>query len=112
MEATRTATGMATRTATHEIPRLGRYRLITELGHGGMARVFLAVAQGPGGFNKLVVLKQIDEAYAGDADFVSMFLDEARLAARRRHPNVVQTNEVGEEGGRYFIAMEYLEGQS
>jgi serine/threonine-protein kinase len=76
-----------------------------------MAKVYLAVAHGPGGFNKLVVVKQISQAFAGDPEFVSMFLDEARLAARLRHPNVVQTNEVGEEAGRYFIAMEYLEGQ-
>jgi eukaryotic-like serine/threonine-protein kinase len=90
---------------------LGKYRLIAELGHGGMAEVFLAVARGPAGFNKLLVIKQIRPQLAEDPDFLSMFLDEARLAARLSHPNVVQTNEVGEENHRYFIAMEYLEGQ-
>ena len=90
---------------------LGKYRLIAELGHGGMAEVFLAVARGPAGFNKLLVIKQIRPQLAEDPDFLSMFLDEARLAARLSHPNVVQTNEVGEESHRYFIAMEYLEGQ-
>jgi serine/threonine-protein kinase len=90
---------------------LGKYRLIAELGHGGMAEVFLAVVRGPAGFNKLVVIKQIRPQLAEDPEFLGMFLDEARLAARLSHPNVVQTNEVGEEGGRYFIAMEYLEGQ-
>jgi len=89
----------------------GKYRPIAELGHGGMAEVFLAVASGPAGFNKLVVLKQIREQLADDPEFLAMFLDEARLAARLNHPNVVQTNEVGEDGRRYFIAMEYLEGQ-
>jgi serine/threonine-protein kinase len=89
----------------------GKYRLIAELGHGGMAEVFLAIASGPAGFNKLVVLKQIREQLAEDPEFLAMFLDEARLAARLNHPNVVQTNEVGEDGRRYFIAMEYLEGQ-
>ena len=90
---------------------LGKYRLIAELGHGGMAEVFLAVVQGPAGFNKLVVIKQIRPQLAEDPEFLGMFLDEARLAARLSHPNVVQTNEVGHEGNRYFIAMEYLEGQ-
>ncbi|HSN97842.1 MAG TPA: serine/threonine-protein kinase, partial [Candidatus Nanopelagicales bacterium] len=90
---------------------LGKYRLIAELGHGGMAEVFLAVAQGPAGFNKLTVIKQIRPQLADDPEFLAMFLDEARLAARLNHPNVVQTNEVGHDGNRYFIAMEYLEGQ-
>ncbi|AKT41414.1 serine/threonine protein kinase [Chondromyces crocatus] len=90
---------------------LGKYRLIAELGSGGMAEVFLAVAQGPGGFNKLTVIKQIRPQLAEDPEFLAMFLDEARLAARLNHPNVVQTNEVGHDGSRYFIAMEYLEGQ-
>jgi serine/threonine protein kinase len=90
---------------------LSKYRLIAELGHGGMAEVYLALSSGPAGFNKLVVLKQIREQLAEDPEFLNMFLDEARLAARLNHPNVVQTNEVGHEAGRYFIAMEYLEGQ-
>ena len=89
----------------------GKYRPIAELGHGGMAEVFLAVSSGPAGFNKLVVLKQIRAQLADDPEFLAMFLDEARLAARLNHPNVVQTNEVGEDSRRYFIAMEYLEGQ-
>ncbi|EYF05440.1 serine/threonine protein kinase [Chondromyces apiculatus] len=90
---------------------LGKYRLIAELGQGGMAEVYLAVAQGPGGFNKLTVIKQIRPQLAEEPEFLAMFLDEARLAARLNHPNVVQTNEVGHDGSRYFIAMEYLEGQ-
>lgn len=90
---------------------IGKYRLIAELGHGGMAQVFLALARGPAGFNKLVVIKQIRDNLAEDPEFLTMFLDEARLAARLNHPNVVQTNEVGEDNRRYFIAMEYLEGQ-
>jgi serine/threonine-protein kinase len=90
---------------------LDKYRLIAELGHGGMAEVFLAVVSGPAGFNKLVVVKQIRAELADDPEFLNMFLDEARLAARLSHPNVVQTNEVGHVGNRYFIAMEYLDGQ-
>ena len=92
--------------------RLGKYRVIAELGRGGMSRVYLAAAAGPGGFNKLVVLKLLlDELSADDPSFVPMFLDEAKLAARLNHPRIVQTNEVGHEDGRYFIAMEYLAGQ-
>ncbi len=89
----------------------GKYSLIAELGHGGMADVFLAVQQGPVGFNKLIVIKRLRETFADDPEFVAMLLDEARLAARLNHPNVVQTNEVGQVGRHHFIAMEYLDGQ-
>jgi serine/threonine protein kinase len=92
-------------------PNSGRYKPILDLGRGGMAEVKLAVAQGPAGFNKLVVIKTLLANIEEDPDFVAMFLDEARLAARLNHPNVVQVNEVGDEGGRYFLAMEYLDGQ-
>jgi serine/threonine protein kinase len=94
-----------------EASAFGKYRLIAELGQGGMADVFLAVQQGPVGFNKLLVIKRLRETFVEDPDFVAMLLDEARLAARLNHPNVVQTNEVGEVGKHHFIAMEYLEGQ-
>ena len=97
--------------ATTGATGLGKHRLLAELGHGGMAEVFLAVICGPAGFNKLVVIKQIRPQLAEDPEFLGMFLDEARLAARLNHRNVVQTNEVGQQNGRYFIAMEYLEGQ-
>src|SRR5215831_20150365 len=97
--------------ASGGVNSLGKYRLIAELGHGGMAEVYLAVVRGPAGFNKLVVIKQIRPQLAEDPEFLGMFLDEARLAARLSHPNVVQTNEVGQDGDRYFIAMEYLDGQ-
>ncbi|NUP10158.1 MAG: serine/threonine protein kinase [Polyangiaceae bacterium] len=90
---------------------LGKFKLIAELGRGGMSEVYLAVIAGPAGFNKLVVIKLIKAELAEDPDFINMFLEEARLSARLSHPNIVQTNEVGEVGGRYYIAMEYLEGQ-
>jgi len=88
----------------------GKYRLIAELGQGGSANVYLAVARGPSGFNKLVVLKLLKMGLSAEAEFRQMFLNEARLAARLNHPNVVQTNEVFEEDGRPIIVMEYLEG--
>jgi serine/threonine protein kinase len=92
--------------------RLGRYRLLLELGEGGMARVFVAFSSGLGGFNKLVVLKVMRDELRENETSLAMFLAEARLAARMNHQNIVQTLEVGEDGGRYFICMEYLEGQT
>jgi serine/threonine-protein kinase len=92
----------------------GKYRVIAELGRGGTAEVYLAVAQGPQGlgFSKLLVVKCLRERFADDMLYVSMLVDEARLAARLNHPNCVQTIEIGEHAQRFFIAMEYLEGQS
>lgn len=92
--------------------RIGRYEVICLLGEGGMAKVYLGVFRGPADVNKLVVLKQIRGEIARDQGFVTMFLDEARLAARLNHPNVVQTYEVLEDGEDYVLTMEYLEGQS
>src|SRR4051812_36708273 len=92
--------------------RLGRYRLIAEIGHGGMAEVYLALLQGGRGFNKLLVLKRIRPGLAEDPEMMAMFLDEARLSARLHHANVVETHEVAQEDGHTFMAMEYLEGQS
>jgi serine/threonine-protein kinase len=90
-----------------------KYRLIARLGSGGMAEVFLAITGNPRGFNKLQVLKVLREDLPERerADFVRMFQDEGRLAARLSHPNIVQSHEVGSEEGHEFIAMEYLEGQ-
>jgi serine/threonine-protein kinase len=90
----------------------GKYQLFASLGRGGMADVFLSVARGQMGFNKLAVIKRLRQALAEEQSFRNMFLDEARLAARLSHPNIVHTYEVGEQNGVYFIAMEYLEGQS
>ncbi|XXX76590.1 serine/threonine-protein kinase [Sorangium sp. So ce134] len=90
---------------------LGKYRFIATLGRGGMADVHLAVAVGPAGFSKLQVIKRLRSNIADEPEFRDMLLDEARLAARLNHRNVVQTNEVGIEDGEYFIAMEYLDGQ-
>jgi len=89
-----------------------KYFPLFELGQGGMGTVILAVVRGPGGFNKLQVVKALRPELADNPDFLTMFLDEARLSARINHAHVVQTNEVGFDGTSYFLAMEYLEGQS
>ncbi len=84
--------------------------LVTALGSGGMAEVFLAIRRGMGGFLKLVVVKRLrTNEIEGEA--VAMFHDEARISARLNHPNVVQTHEVGFDGEHYRLEMEYLDGQ-
>lgn len=88
-------------------------RFIAEIGRGGMSEVYLTVTEGGlVGFQKLVVVKLLRRDLAEDEEFRRMFLTEACLAARLNHPNVVQTNDVGEHHGRYYISMEYLEGQT
>ena len=98
-------------TASPRPSKLGRYELITQIGQGGMAEVQLAIQRGPAGFEKLVVVKLVHENLATDETFVDMLLDEARMAALVKHPNVVDIYDLGEAEGRYFIAMEYLEGE-
>jgi serine/threonine protein kinase len=89
--------------------RLGRYELLGELASGGMATVYLGRARGIGGFERLVAVKCCHAHLREDADFVSMFLDEARLAAKIHHPNVVPTLDVGDAEELYLV-MEYCEG--
>jgi serine/threonine-protein kinase len=91
---------------------VGKYRVLAELGRGGMANVYLAALQGKGAVSKLVVLKALLPEVESEPDSLALFLDEARLAALLNHGNVVQTYEVGAEGDRHVIVMEYLEGQS
>jgi len=92
--------------------RLGRYVLCYELAAGGMATVYLGRAEGTGGFDRLVALKVIHPHLAKEKDFVEMFLDEARLAARVVHPNVCSVFDYGSEDGTYFLAMDYLVGEN
>jgi serine/threonine-protein kinase len=89
-----------------------RYQTITTLGQGGMARVLLTMSRGPAGVTKLLVVKELKDELKADPEFVTMFLDEARIAARLNHPNVIQTYEVSTDGALPVIVMEYLEGQS
>ncbi|MEZ4300522.1 MAG: protein kinase [Polyangiaceae bacterium] len=89
----------------------GKYRLLAELARGGMSDVHLAVSVGPAGFSKLQVIKRLRPGMTDIEEMRSMMLDEARLAARLNHKNIVQTNEVGIVDEQYFLAMEYLDGQ-
>ncbi len=90
----------------------GKYQLDQLIAVGGMAEVFLARQSGPAGFQKQLVVKRILPQFAQDAKFIQMFLDEARLAAQLAHPNLVQIFELGEEQGAYYIAMEYIDGET
>ena len=92
--------------------RIGRYEVLARLATGGMAEILLGRVHGPSGFERAVVIKRILPQYAELPSFVSMFLDEARIAARIHHPNVVQVHELGEEDGELFLVMEYLQGES
>jgi serine/threonine-protein kinase len=90
---------------------LGRYRVVDEIGIGGMASVHLARMDGPGGFQKWVAIKKIHTHLVEDDSFVQMFLDEARVAARISHPNVATVFDLGKHEDTYWIAMEYLHGE-
>jgi hypothetical protein len=90
--------------------RFGKYTLVAKLATGGMAEIFLARLQGAAGFEKLVCIKRILPHLAKDQALVQMFLAEAQIAAQISHHNVCQVFELGDIDGRYFIAMEYLEG--
>ncbi|MBN1654983.1 MAG: protein kinase [Deltaproteobacteria bacterium] len=91
--------------------RLGRYEILTRLASGGMAAIYVARAVGVAGFERLFAIKVLHPHLAYEHEFVAMFLDEARLAARIRHPNVISTFEVSDAcDAGYYLVMEYVEG--
>jgi serine/threonine-protein kinase len=92
--------------------RLDRFELVAELASGGMATVYLARLSGVAGFQRLVAIKRLHPHLAKEPDFVEMFLDEARLAARIHHPNVVPIQEVGESKSGFYLVMDYVEGDT
>jgi serine/threonine protein kinase len=91
---------------------LGRYVLYDEIASGGMASVYIARLLGPVGFSRTVAIKSLHAQFAKDPEFVAMFLDEARLAARIRHPNVVSTLDVVALSKELFIVMDYIQGET
>ncbi len=92
--------------------QVGRYAIHDAIAAGGMATVHLGRLLGPIGFSRTVALKRLHKQFASDPEFVAMFLDEARLAARIQHPNVVPTLDVVASGGELFLVMEYVPGES
>jgi serine/threonine-protein kinase len=91
---------------------VGRYVLFDEIAAGGMATVHLGRLVGAAGFSRTVAIKRLHDGLARDRDFTGMFMDEARLAARIRHPNVVSVLDVVNDGGELFLVMEYVQGES
>src|ERR1700722_4820206 len=90
----------------------GRYEIIRPIASGGMATVHLARTIGLGGFERLAAIKTMHPHIAEEADSVSMFLDEARVAAGIHHPNVVATIDVDKGPDGLFLVMEYVDGAS
>ncbi|MDQ5872915.1 MAG: protein kinase, partial [Acidobacteriota bacterium] len=91
--------------------RFGQYELLQKIASGGMAEVFRARRTGVEGFQKTVAIKKILPHIADNDEFITMFADEAKLAAELNHPNIVHIYDLGKiQAGGYFIAMEYVEG--
>src|SRR5580658_1143314 len=91
---------------------LGRYAVYEKIASGGMASVHIGRLLGPVGFARTVAIKRMHPQFAEDPEFVAMFLDGGRLAARIRHPNVVPTVDVVTLEGELFLVMEYVQGES
>jgi serine/threonine protein kinase len=90
----------------------GKYTLLRKIASGGMGEIFLAKQAGPSGFEKLLVIKRILSHHLEKADYLDMFLSEAKLVARLSHQNIIQIHEMGEIDGDYYIAMEFVRGKS
>ena len=90
--------------------QFGKYTLIRKIGTGGMAEVYLARTSVAQGLHKILVIKKIHSAYARSRQFVTMFIDEAKIALGLNHPNIIQVFDFGAVGDTYFLAMEFVEG--
>ena len=88
----------------------GDYELVERLGVGGMAETFMAIRRGPGGFEQRVCLKRILPTFAGDAEFVEMFLREARMSALLHHGHIARVLDFGIAGGAHYLTLELIEG--
>jgi TonB family protein len=91
--------------------RFGQYTLLEKIAVGGMAEVWKARMRGVEGFQKTVAIKKILPYMTDSSEFVTMFIDEAKLAAQLNHPNIVHIYDLGKIGRDYYIAMEYVEGK-
>lgn len=97
-------------TERFEPTQFGRYQLVERIAVGGMAEIFKAKSSGAHGFEKVVAIKRILPNLAIDAEFVEMFITEAKVMVQLNHPKVVQVLDFGEVDGHYYIAMEYVQG--
>jgi TonB family protein len=91
--------------------RFGQFQLIEKIATGGMAEVYKARMSGVDGFQKIVAIKKILPHMAASEDFITMFADEAKLAAQLNHPNIIHIYDLGKVEDSYYIAMEYVEGR-
>ena len=91
--------------------KFGKYLLVERIGVGGMAEVFKAKIFGAEGFERLVAIKRILPHLVEDDDFVKMFIDEAKIAVRLQHPNIVTIHDLGKAEGTLYIAMEFVAGK-
>jgi serine/threonine protein kinase len=89
----------------------GEYKILKKIATGGMAEVFLAKRVGMKGFEKLLAIKRIHPQFSENEEFIAMFIDEAKLAAKLNHRNIVQIYDFGSQQGSYYIAMEYIFGK-
>lgn len=96
--------------ADFEPQPFGKYLLLNKIAVGGMAEIFRAKSLGAEGFEREIVIKRILPSFSADENFVTMFVDEARLAAKLHHANIVQIFDFDKADGTYYIAMEYIEG--
>ncbi|MEZ4402519.1 MAG: protein kinase [Kofleriaceae bacterium] len=102
--------GSAILCARLQMEQFGKYALVSKIGTGGMAEVYLARTTVAQGLAKTLVIKKIHPAYAKSRQFVAMFVDEAKIALGLNHPNIVQVFDFGAVGETYFLAMENVEG--
>jgi serine/threonine protein kinase len=91
--------------------KFGKYVLLERVAVGGMAEVFVAKAFGVEGFERLLAIKKILPTMGEDPEFISMFVDEARIAVQLSHANIVRVLELGKHDGHLYIAMEYIPGR-
>ncbi|NOY94187.1 MAG: serine/threonine protein kinase, partial [Deltaproteobacteria bacterium] len=92
--------------------KVGDYEIAAKLKSGGMATLYLGRRTGAAGFARHVAIKLVHPHLSEDPNFISMFIDEAKLSARIQHPNVVHVEQFGDEGGCYYLVMEYVHGCS
>ncbi|MBI3019580.1 MAG: serine/threonine protein kinase [Deltaproteobacteria bacterium] len=92
--------------------KFGKFTLLDKIASGGMAEIFMAQTAGPGGFEKIVALKRILPSFGGHQEFISMFIEEAKITSQLTHSNIVQIYEFGEIDNTYYLSMEFVDGKN
>ncbi|MCA9634046.1 MAG: serine/threonine protein kinase [Myxococcales bacterium] len=112
VDSTLVSPALARKRQLGSMSELGRYSIYGNIAHGGMATVHLGRLKGAVGFERTVAIKRLHPQYAMDPSFVDMFTDEARVASRIQHPNVVSTLDVVQSDGELFLVLEYIHGET